>query len=248
MTQPTDPTERPGDQSAAPHAPAPAAPEPYTHEPFTQEPFSESSFARAVPETGPSSPYAPTTSGTPLPGTGYPGPAYPGAAYPPQSYPGQPYAVAGAPATAYPGIPAAVAPAPTRRPVPVIVAAIILIVGGVFLAILTGALMAAGINIGDYTDTSKLDPDAEQLGQSVMNVFLIVQIVLCLVAAGIGVWLLVSRSNAARICATIAAVLLAITCYGIVASIAVPILLFAPESAKKWFRAEPEAPLPPAPY
>jgi len=41
-------------------------------------------------------------------------------------------------------------------------------------------------------------------------------------------------------------VLLILTCSGIAAAIAVPILPFAPESSKKWFRAEPEVPFPPA--
>ena len=55
------------------------------------------------------------------------------------------------------------------------------------------------------------------------------------IAAGIG--LLLKRSRIIAILATVASVLMAFTCIGLIATVAVPILLWAPESSRRWFTA-----------
>lgn len=63
-----------------------------------------------------------------------------------------------------------------------------------------------------------------------------------LVAIAAGIWLLTSRSSSGRVFAVIAAAALAFTCFGIVATFAVPILLYTPDSAKRWFAVDPAPP------
>lgn len=268
MTQPNDENQpapgsgprpdltKPAAEPDAPAQPTEPAQQAVTPPAFTQAAFTEETFAAQPQPPEQVNPYAPAPSnipqpGAPLPGSAYPGSAYPGTALPGSAYPGAPYPTAGGPATSYPGYtqhPVAPGPqGPARRPGAVLAAAVVLIVGGVALAILTGALLASGVSIDSYTG-GELEPDVRDTAQTVMSVFLVVQVLLCLAAAGTGVWLLTSRSNAARICATVAAALLIVTCYGIVVSIAVPILLFAPEASKAWFRQDEPTPPPPAPY
>lgn len=174
-------------------------------------------------------PYAPTgygpVTGAPAfaPGTqaaGFPAPGFPAPGFPGPGFP--------------PPAP------PARRPGPVIAAAVVLIVFGAL-----GTLGNLARN-ASAADSAVAGGAAYATGILIGTLFLYA---VTLGAIGTGIWLLVSPAGtgAARVCATIAAAGLLITVVGVVATVAVPILLFAPKSAQAWFRAD-SPPTVPAPY
>ncbi|GAA4738507.1 hypothetical protein MUG78_09225 [Gordonia alkaliphila] len=166
--------------------------------------------------------------GQPYAGQPYAAQPYPGQPYGSQQFGGQPF-----PGGAYPPAPQG----PTSRPGSVVSAGAILIVLGALglLGTLSSRLMDTGITVGD---------GAYVLGSIIGT---IISLVIVVAALGAGIALLTQRSNNVRILATVIAALLAVTCIGLVATIAVPILLWATDSAKSWFADAPIG-TPPAQY
>ncbi|UQE77183.1 hypothetical protein MYK68_03940 [Gordonia sp. PP30] len=180
-------------------------------------------------------------SGEPFQPPQYPGGVpqdnpYQGGQYPGAGIPGTPYP-AGQPGPPPPGFGG---PAPlTTRPGSVLAAGIILCAIGAVLAVIQVISLIVGSSSGVYSGVS----------HGLVVVAGLIGLLLSLFAVAAGAWLFTSRSNATRITATVAAALLILTCWGIVATIAVPILLYATETAKRWFATAPEAGAgyPPAP-
>ena len=149
---------------------------------------------------------------------GYPQPGYPQPGYPQSGYPYPGYGQSGFGA-----------PMPTTRPSAVLAAAIVLIAVGGLLAALTA--------IGLFGSSLSVTGTAMDSGAITGIVIVIVQLVICVGAAAAGVLLLQKRTKQVAILATVVAGLLIVTCWGIVATIAVPILLWVPESSRRWFSA-----------
>ncbi|MFW0791456.1 hypothetical protein [Gordonia sp. CPCC 205333] len=120
-----------------------------------------------------------------------------------------------------------------KRPGAVIGAAIVLIAFGVIAGLLR--VVAFAVTTADY------GTGAEAAGGAIAS---IVGLLASLFAIVGGIMLLTSRSKAAAITATVASALLIFTCIGIVATIAVPILLWTQDSAKAWFAQQPQVPPP----
>lgn len=160
----------------------------------------------------------------PYPGQPYPGQSYDSQPYPGPPYPGQPYAAQAYPGGAYPP-----ASTPMTRPGSVLAAAIILLV--------FGGLGLLGTLASRFAGTITINGDTAYIAGTIVGT--IISLAVCAAALGGGAWLLKDRSNNARILATVAAVVLLFTCVGIVATIAVPILLWATESSKAWFTPGP---------
>ncbi|GAB17724.1 hypothetical protein GOEFS_037_00270 [Gordonia effusa NBRC 100432] len=163
---------------------------------------------------------------------GYQSPGYQQPGYPqPTSYPG--YQAPGY-GSGYPaGYPAPGQPfAVDKRPGPVIAAGIVLIVFGL-LGVLLRAAAIGGVSAIDSSDNAELAGGL---------IAMLIGAVACLLAIGAGIMLLTSRSRAAAILGTVAAALLIFTCIGLIATIAVPILLWTQDSAKAWFAPQPPVP------
>lgn len=117
---------------------------------------------------------------------------------------------------AFAAAPVAAAPVPSKRPWQAVVAAIVLVVASVF-----------GLLLG-FTNLSNAD----------VGVALSVLWLVCSVAGFVGaVVLFAQRTRTALVVATAAAVILGATCTGLVATVVVPILLWAPKSVRAWFSA-----------
>lgn len=194
------------------------------------------------PYQSPSDPYqAPQNPGGEVPGAPYQGGQLPGASYAGGQVPGTPYQ--GAP---YPGgepyaAPGYGAPAPvTERPGSVTGAAVVLIV--------LGALVAVVQLIGFVSGSTVVVYNGEEY-RTAATIGGIVSLIIAVFAIYAGYRLLTDRTGTTRIVATVAAALMILTCWGIIATIAVPILLFATDTAKQWFADQPAAPggYPPAP-
>ncbi|KXO96254.1 hypothetical protein [Tsukamurella pseudospumae] len=140
----------------------------------------------------------------------------------------QPYGQPGYPQQGF-GQPGFGGPVPTTRPGTVLAAAIVLIAfGGLFgllslISIFTSSVSVAGLDNGAATGI-------------VVGVG-IAQLLICLFGVAAGVLLLQQRTKRIAIIATVAAGLMILTCWGVVATIAVPILLWASEPARRWFTA-----------
>ncbi|WP_448222712.1 hypothetical protein [Gordonia iterans] len=204
-----------------------AADGPNPHEPAPGEPYAS-----------PGQPYqAPHDPGGQIPGAHYQGSEYPGSQIPGAPYQGSPYP-SGEPYAA----PGYGAPAPlTSRPGAVTGAAVVLLAFGAFLAIFQVIGLVSGSTVVMY--------DGEEY-RTAATIGGIVGLIISIFAIFAGYRLLSDRTSTTRIIATVAAALLILTCWGIVATIAVPILLFATDSAKQWFAQQPPAApggYPPAP-
>ncbi|MFT3899173.1 MAG: hypothetical protein QM728_02875 [Gordonia sp. (in: high G+C Gram-positive bacteria)] len=140
------------------------------------------------------------------PGYGYTDPAY-----------GQPYPNASAPGYGY------AAPV-TSRPTPVTAAAIVLLAWGALLVLGSlGNLANKGLATGDGAETA---------GRTLGLLLGLALAIGCIVG---GIQLLTKRTTGARTLATVVAALSILTCLGVIVTVAVPILLFTPESSKAWF-------------
>ncbi|NMD58183.1 MULTISPECIES: serine/threonine-protein kinase [Tsukamurella] len=175
-------------------------------------------FARALEAQARQVGSGPMPRTTQAPAPGYP-PARPTAQTPP------PYGQAtqirpSAPVPHYdsqPSFPAvASAPIPAKRPWQAITAAIVLIVVSVF-----GVLLGA---------TNLSNPE---VGAALSVLWLV-----CSAAGFVGaVALFATRTRTAVIVATAAAVILGPTCFGLIATVAVPILLWLPTPVRAWYSA-----------
>lgn len=136
---------------------------------------------------------APSYGGAPVPGPAHPGPP---------SYSQPSFPVAG------------VGPVPAKLPWQVIVAAIVLILCGLF-----GVLLG----ISGFSDA--------EIGAPLGALWVFCSVV-GLVGAGL---LFAKRTRTAMIVATASAVILGATCSGLIATVVVPILLWGPKSVRAWF-------------
>ncbi|ADG80022.1 hypothetical protein TPAU25S_00213 [Tsukamurella paurometabola] len=142
----------------------------------------------------------------------------------------QPYAQPGYPGYPQPGYPqAAGQPVPMARPTTVLAAAIVLIVIGGILALLQVITLIAG-----PADSTTPGLDAST-ATAIVVVAGIIGLVISIGGIASGVLLLLKRSKAVAILATVASALMLLTCWGVIATIAVPILLWAPAASKAWF-------------
>ncbi|MGX9296004.1 hypothetical protein [Tsukamurella paurometabola] len=136
------------------------------------------------------------------------------------------------PAYGQPGYPqpgfGALVSAPAGRPGTVLAAAVLLIVVGLICAILA-ALAVTGTGAAIEGESGAFATG--YLGATVLGLLGSVGGVVT------GILLLVKRSRLIAILATVSAVLMAFTCIGLIATIAVPILLWAPAASRRWFTA-----------
>ncbi|MET9328431.1 hypothetical protein [Tsukamurella sp. NPDC003166] len=141
-------------------------------------------------------------------------------------YAQQPYGQPGYPQPGF-GQPGFGGPVPTTRPGTVLAAAIVLLVLGAGVLVLQLVSLGLGASAG-------IDDGAVMAGYAVGRVL---GFVLGVAGIAAGVLLLLKRTKAVQIVATVVAALMILTCWGIVATIAVPILLWASESSRRWFTA-----------
>jgi len=184
---------------------------PYGQDPYNPNPYAQDSSNQYPYAQGPYGQASADPYGqSPVEANGYQQPGFP--AYGQPGYP-------------QPGFGAL---APVGRPGTVIAAAVVLIVFGLISAFF-GAISATGA--GGAIEGQGAAYAAGYLGATVIGLLGAVGGVVT------GILLLVKRSRPIAILATVAAVLMAFTCIGLVATIAVPILLWAPESSRRWFSA-----------
>lgn len=133
-----------------------------------------------------------------------------------------------------PGYPGQHPGAPEKRPGTVIAAGVVLIVFG-----LIGGLARIAANVTTASAMGGYGDAATAAGFATVSIAGLLGALIALIS---GIMLLVTRSRGVRVFATIAAVILAATCIGLVATVAVPLLLWTSDSAKKWFDPQPIAP------
>ncbi|BDD83989.1 hypothetical protein TPB0596_37520 [Tsukamurella pulmonis] len=231
-TEQAGPSQDPYAQS--PYGQSPYGQNPYGQNPSGQDPYTQSPYAQNADPFSKEQP-APGYPQQPAPPV-YGQQAYGQEVYGQQAY-GQPVhdqSAFGQPGQPYPGYPQPGYPqpgygaAPTSRPGTIIGAAVVLIVVGLICA-LVGALTLLGS--GEALEGEDAAFAAGFLGAAILG------LVGSLGGIATGIGLLLKRSRIIAILATVASVLMAFTCIGLIATVAVPILLWAPESSRRWFTA-----------